>query len=62
MPLVVPGLRGTSSSNKQGEWMNKLMGKKITDSGSSDTMVRLSKPVRINHYQSFLRRLGIVLR
>ena len=41
MPLVVPGMMGgsDSSNNMQEEWMNKLMGKKITE-GSSDATVR----------------------
>ena len=40
MPLVIPGMMGGSdSSNMQEEWMNKLMGKKITE-GSSDATVR----------------------
>ena len=30
MPLVVPGLSG--GADKNGDWMNKLMGKKLTDS------------------------------
>ncbi|KAL2052685.1 hypothetical protein ABVK25_006925 [Lepraria finkii] len=34
MPLVVPGMMG-GSGNQQEDWMNKLVGKKITD-GSSD--------------------------
>ncbi|KAL8653986.1 MAG: hypothetical protein Q9226_003618 [Calogaya cf. arnoldii] len=40
MPLIVPGLNptSTSSSNTQQEWMTKLMGKKITDSGASDNL------------------------
>ena len=42
MPLVIPGMMGGSdSSNMQEEWMNKLMGKKITE-GSSDATVRLN--------------------
>ena len=41
MPLVVPGMMGGSgNSNQQEDWMNKLMGKKITE-GSSDATVRL---------------------
>ena len=41
MPLVVPGLMGGSDNNNQlDEWMNKLMGKKLTE-GSSDATVQL---------------------
>lgn len=44
MPLVVPGLMssGGSNSNQQDDWMNKLVGKKLTDSASDNT-VRCSK-------------------
>ena len=43
MPLVVPGLMTSDGSkNQQDEWMSKLVGKKITDSGASDEIVRLS--------------------
>ncbi|KAL8828158.1 MAG: hypothetical protein Q9170_006723 [Blastenia crenularia] len=40
MPLIIPGLNPTStpSSNSQQDWMTKLMGKKITESGSSDNL------------------------
>ena len=40
MPLVVPGLMssGGSNTNQQEDWMNKLVGKKLTDS-TSDTTV-----------------------
>lgn len=44
MPLVVPGLMnsgGSNSNNQQDDWMNKLVGKKLTDS-ASDNMVRFS--------------------
>lgn len=37
MPLVVPGLM-TSGGDQQGEWMNKLMGKKLSDSTSNETV------------------------
>lgn len=41
MPLVVPGLMTSGDSNhQQNDWMNKLVGKKITD-GVSDEMVRV---------------------
>ncbi|KAL8770111.1 MAG: hypothetical protein Q9209_004149 [Squamulea sp. 1 TL-2023] len=40
MPLVVPGLNpaSTSADTAQQEWMVKLMGKKITDTGTSDNL------------------------
>ncbi|KAL8799221.1 MAG: hypothetical protein Q9182_006055 [Xanthomendoza sp. 2 TL-2023] len=40
MPLIVPGLSppSTSADTAQQEWMTKLMGKKITASGSSDNV------------------------
>lgn len=34
MPLVVPGIN--SSMGDKSEWMNKLMGKKISDAGSNE--------------------------
>ena len=40
MPLVVPGLM-TSAGDGQGEWMNKLMGKKLSDSTSDATVRRM---------------------
>ncbi|KAL2043645.1 hypothetical protein N7G274_003952 [Stereocaulon virgatum] len=36
MPLVVPGMMG-GSGNQQQEWMNKLVGKTITDGNSDAT-------------------------
>ena len=39
MPLVVPGLMNSgSSNNNQDDWMNKLVGKKLTDSASDNTV------------------------
>lgn len=41
MPLVVPGLMGSAgsnSNNQQEDWMNKLVGKKLTDSASDNTV------------------------
>ena len=41
MPLVVPGLMGSTANNdnninsQQEEWLNKLVGKKLTDGASS---------------------------
>ena len=40
MPLVVPGINNTSGGASQEEWLNKLAGKKLTES-SSDVTVRL---------------------
>jgi len=41
MPLVVPGINNKASSNDpKEEWMNKLAGKKLSDS-STDSTVRL---------------------
>lgn len=34
MPLVIPGIN--SSMGDKSEWMNKLMGKKISDAGSNE--------------------------
>ncbi|KAJ5160450.1 uncharacterized protein N7482_007454 [Penicillium canariense] len=34
MPLVVPGIN--SNMGDKSEWVNKLMGKKITDGGSNE--------------------------
>ncbi|KAL3449495.1 hypothetical protein BJX65DRAFT_272420 [Aspergillus insuetus] len=36
MPLVVPGITSNSSGGKD-EWLNKLVGKKITESSSNET-------------------------
>ena len=40
MPLVVPGLMSSSGSNNNGQedWMNKLVGKKLTDNTSDNTV------------------------
>ena len=40
MPLVVPGIN--SSMGDKSEWANKLMGKKISDSGSDELVSSLS--------------------
>ncbi|KAM0803829.1 hypothetical protein BDR22DRAFT_886139 [Usnea florida] len=40
MPLVVPGLMtsgGSNNNNNQDDWMNKLVGKKLTDGASDNT-------------------------
>lgn len=36
MPLVVPGINSAGGNNATESWMQKLAGKKITDSGSTD--------------------------
>ncbi|KAJ5740779.1 hypothetical protein N7493_000651 [Penicillium malachiteum] len=36
MPLVVPGINSTMGDKS--EWVNKLMGKKISDSSTNETM------------------------
>ncbi|KAJ5281292.1 hypothetical protein N7478_006664 [Penicillium angulare] len=35
MPLVIPGIN--SSMGDKSEWVNKLMGKKLSDSASNET-------------------------
>ncbi|GAQ41483.1 hypothetical protein AtubIFM55763_009200 [Aspergillus tubingensis] len=37
MPLVVPGINNTSGGASQEEWLNKLAGKKLTESSSDVT-------------------------
>lgn len=44
MPLVVPGITSNGSGDKTEEWMNKLVGKKISESEPSNETVRLSDP------------------
>lgn len=39
MPMVVPGIN--SSMGDKSEWANKLMGKKISDSGSDEVVCDL---------------------
>lgn len=39
MPLVVPGINSTSG-NKTEEWQNKLVGKKLGDDASTETVCR----------------------
>lgn len=38
MPLVVPGINNTSGGASQEEWLNKLAGKKLTESSSDVTV------------------------
>jgi len=35
MPLVIPGMSG--GADQSNDWMTKLMGKKLTDSGTDNT-------------------------
>lgn len=37
MPLVVPGINSTSGDNAE-EWQNKLVGKKLSESESTETV------------------------
>ncbi|CZR61923.1 uncharacterized protein PAC_11820 [Phialocephala subalpina] len=37
MPLVAPGINSGGDSSKTEEWMNKLVGKKLTDGASDST-------------------------
>ncbi|KUJ08056.1 uncharacterized protein LY89DRAFT_691357 [Mollisia scopiformis] len=37
MPLVVPGINSGGDNSKTEEWMNKLVGKKLTDGPSDAT-------------------------
>jgi len=41
MPLVVPGLMGNSGGNKTDEWTNKLVGKKLSEQDSNETVSSL---------------------
>ena len=41
MPLVVPDLTSKGGGDAKSDWMNKLMGKKLTDS-NTDQQVRIS--------------------
>ena len=38
MPLVVPGLMGNSGDSKTDEWTNKLVGKKLSEQDSNETV------------------------
>ncbi|KAL5045726.1 hypothetical protein BDW71DRAFT_183229 [Aspergillus fruticulosus] len=44
MPLVVPGITNTSSGNSKDEWLNKLVGKKITDSHNETCFAKQDLP------------------
>ncbi|KAI9840081.1 MAG: hypothetical protein M1819_000274 [Sarea resinae] len=37
MPLVVPGINSKGSGDQKSEWMNKLVGKKLSESASDST-------------------------
>ena len=57
MPLVVPGVM-TSGGNQHDSWMSKLVGKKITDSTTDETvrlLIRLkSGLINIDGYAELL--------
>ncbi|GAM41378.1 hypothetical protein TCE0_042f14455 [Talaromyces pinophilus] len=36
MPLVVPGINSSLTGDKKNDWLDKLMGKKLTDSTSDE--------------------------
>ena len=38
MPLIVPGINNTTGGDAKTEWMNKLAGKKLSDT-ATDTLV-----------------------
>jgi len=45
MPLVVPGINNTSGSgDKKSEWMDKLVGKKISDTSDSTSFAKKDLP------------------
>ncbi len=56
MPLVVPGITDNSSGDKTQEWTNKLVGKKLCDEPSSETVSRppLSEGLQIRLRLTFL--------
>lgn len=39
MPLVVPGITNTGSGNSKDDWLNKLVGKKISDSHNETVFI-----------------------
>lgn len=41
MPLVVPGINSSLTGDKKNDWLDKLMGKKLSDS-TSDEVVQFS--------------------
>ncbi|EEA20607.1 hypothetical protein TMatcc_000601 [Talaromyces marneffei ATCC 18224] len=36
MPLVVPGIHSSLAENKKNDWLDELMGKKLTDSKTDE--------------------------
>lgn len=44
MPLVVPGITGTDGGDPNEVWMNKLVGKTVTDDDHSETVCSPSFP------------------
>jgi len=43
MPLVVPGINSNSGSDSTQSWMDKLMGKKLSDSGAGGNETSFAK-------------------
>lgn len=59
MPLVVPGITSNSSEDeKTQEWTNKLVGKKLSDDGHTET-VRAAPPFPSNYLATGVRNIGI---
>ncbi|KAL4813692.1 hypothetical protein BDW67DRAFT_167717 [Aspergillus spinulosporus] len=44
MPLVVPGITNAGSGNSKDEWLNKLVGKKISDSHNGTCFAKQDLP------------------
>lgn len=38
MPLVVPGINSSLTGDKKNDWLDKLMGKKLSDSTSDEVV------------------------
>ncbi|KAK5073751.1 hypothetical protein LTS08_002149 [Lithohypha guttulata] len=49
MPLVVPGINSNGGGDLTQEWMQKLAGKKISESGSTDNTNFAKKDLPQNH-------------
>lgn len=45
MPLVVPGVMTNNSGDKTEEWMNKLVGKRLADEPSNETVCQSRVPI-----------------
>ncbi|RAL00354.1 uncharacterized protein BO80DRAFT_383699 [Aspergillus ibericus CBS 121593] len=48
MPLVVPGINNAPGPNQE-EWLNKLAGKKLTESSESDVTTFAKKDLPQSH-------------